>query len=730
MDVKPQRPLRPLRVRNDENVPPESHVTKTIHHRNKSSPALTTTFAEAQGLKAAAKRTAFGDVSNIVAGRPSKDDSILHTKPSLQAVVKPGQALEQRRSIALLRPAQKGLKTILAGATAYGTSKASSNAASTETVVALQSATSKKTLTKRHTTIFKDNRLAVLQETEINLDQPVNESTTETQKVPNSANCGIASQLCLLPPPASVVVHAEPIKDTPDLYSDTSLPGIEAVNLGPALSSESSSETQVNGASSTASSHVAQQLQQPADRPLPKDLLPSVEPHTTVVRKEPQPIPVASLVNPVDNIPPLSPHHSYIQQRLEQEEYWDEEDDENYEEEDYVTARSFRSRGDNTTGGVTTVLFPQMNQRARKEIAAAKQLVEATRSPEEVEDESYDTSMVAEYGEEIFDYMRQLEVKMLPNAHYMDNQHEIQWSMRSVLMDWLVEVHLRFNLLPETLFLTVNYIDRFLSCKVVSLAKLQLVGATAIFIAAKYEEINCPSVQEIVYMVDGGYTVDEILKAERFMLTMLQFELGFPGPMSFLRRISKADDYDLETRTLAKYFLEVTMMDERFIGSPPSFTAAASHCLARIMLRKGTWTAHHVYYSGYTYTQLRPLIKLLLECCEDPRKHHKAVFNKYCDKRYKRASAFVETEIRRGFELLDPVASTSFLQSTMLSFYDSVPYLRIQIRRQAVVYRKRQIFGIFKRRDSHIINSQLQKPRAIQSKRASRLVVSIHFGRD
>lgn len=185
-------------------------------------------------------------------------------------------------------------------------------------------------------------------------------------------------------------------------------------------------------------------------------------------------------------------------------------------------------------------------------------------------------------------------MKMLPNAHYMDNQAEIQWSMRSVLMDWLVQVHHRFSLLPETLFLCVNYIDRFLSCKIVSLGKLQLVGATAIFIAAKYEEINCPSVQEIVYMVDGGYTVDEILKAERFMLSMLQFELGWPGPMSFLRKISKADDYDLETRTLAKYFLEITIMDERFVGCPPSFVAAGAHCLARMMLRKGNWVCPSV----------------------------------------------------------------------------------------------------------------------------------------
>lgn len=241
--------------------------------------------------------------------------------------------------------------------------------------------------------------------------------------------------------------------------------------------------------------------------------------------------------------------------------------------------------------------------------------------------------------------------RMRPNPHYMDNQAEIQWSMRSVLMDWLVQVHLRFTLLPETLFLAVNYVDRFLSCKVVSLGKLQLVGATAIFVAAKYEEINCPSVQEIVYMVDGGYTVDEILKAERFMLSMLQFELGWPGPMSFLRRISKADDYDLETRTLAKYFLEITVMDERFVGCTPSFTAAGAHCLARIMLKKGDWSPAHVHYSGYTFSQLRHLLAVMLECCENPQKHHGAVYEKYAEKRYKRASLFVEAEMQKGFQL-------------------------------------------------------------------------------
>lgn len=222
---------------------------------------------------------------------------------------------------------------------------------------------------------------------------------------------------------------------------------------------------------------------------------------------------------------------------------------------------------------------------------------------------------------------------MKPNPHYMDNQTEIQWSMRAVLMDWLVQVHHRFTLLPETLFLAVNYVDRFLSCKVVSLGKLQLVGATAIFVAAKYEEINCPSVQEIIYMVDGGYTMDEILKAERFMLTMLQFELGWPGPMSFLRRISKADDYDLETRTLAKYFLEVTIMDERFVASAPSFAAAGAHCLARLMLKKGDWvctdTGTRLSFANFaTGPCTCPLLWLYILAASSPGSDHRRMLRR------------------------------------------------------------------------------------------------------
>ena len=332
------------------------------------------------------------------------------------------------------------------------------------------------------------------------------------------------------------------------------------------------------------------------------------------------------------------------------EQFYDIDEVEYEFDDGYTTARSFGLHGE-STGGVTTVLGPKYTDKVEEELRVAKEYVEATRPAEDIEDEQWDTSMVAEYGDEIFEYMRDLESRMAPNPRYMEQQQEIQWSMRAVLMDWVIQVHQRFNLLPETLFLTVNYIDRFLSCKVVSLGKLQLVGATAIFVAAKYEEVQCPTISEIIYMVDGGYTSDELLKAERFMLSMLQFELGWPGPMSFLRRISKADDYDLETRTLAKYFLEITIMDERFVGCTPSFLAAGAHCMARLMIYGGDWSKAHVFYSNYTWSQLRQLLTAMLECCEDPNKHHLAVYEKYTDKRYKRASQFVAGKLMTGFQL-------------------------------------------------------------------------------
>lgn len=95
----------------------------------------------------------------------------------------------------------------------------------------------------------------------------------------------------------------------------------------------------------------------------------------------------------------------------EPEEYWEEEEDEVDDDQGYTTAHSFRSRGDLTTGGVTTLPYPKVTSKVLRELEVARLFVESNRSQFEVEEDTWDVSMVVEYGEEIFEYMRELEVR-------------------------------------------------------------------------------------------------------------------------------------------------------------------------------------------------------------------------------------------------------------------------------------------------------------------------------
>jgi len=205
--------------------------------------------------------------------------------------------------------------------------------------------------------------------------------------------------------------------------------------------------------------------------------------------------------------------------------------------------------------------------------------------------------------------------------------------MRGVLIDWLLEVHTRFHLLPETFYLTVNIIDRFLSSKVVQLERLQLVGVTAMFIASKYEEVLSPHIGNFRHVADDGFTEAEILSAERFILQTLDYNLSFPNPMHFMRRISKADNYDIQSRTLAKYLLEISLLDHRFLEFRPSVNAAASMHLARIILEKGPWDDILVHYSGYTEEEIEPAFDTMIDYLRGPVAHN-AFYKKYAGKKF------------------------------------------------------------------------------------------------
>ena len=121
-----------------------------------------------------------------------------------------------------------------------------------------------------------------------------------------------------------------------------------------------------------------------------------------------------------------------------------------------------------------------------------------------------DPLCVTTYVEDMYEYFRSKEIATSVRPVYMEDQQYINERMRSILVDWLVEVHLKFKLVPETLYLTINIIDRYLAKTEVTRPKLQLVGVTALLIASKYEEIYPPELRDLVYICDRAYSKNEV----------------------------------------------------------------------------------------------------------------------------------------------------------------------------------------------------------------------------
>merc|ERR1719369_1642590 len=215
----------------------------------------------------------------------------------------------------------------------------------------------------------------------------------------------------------------------------------------------------------------------------------------------------------------------------------------------------------------------------------------------DVSGETVDIFTAPEYFEDIYKYLRQSEVKRLPKSNYMTKQPDITHSMRSILVDWLVEVAEEYKLQTETLYLAVSYIDWFLSYMSVQRAKLQLVGTACMFIASKYEEIYPPDVGEFVYITDDTYNKRQVLRMEHLVLKVLGFNLSAPSSHLFVSQFAQMSKTDEKTQNLAMYLNELSLMSgENFLRYTPSLVAAASLALARHTVGQECLMALHAVY--------------------------------------------------------------------------------------------------------------------------------------
>lgn len=214
-----------------------------------------------------------------------------------------------------------------------------------------------------------------------------------------------------------------------------------------------------------------------------------------------------------------------------------------------------------------------------------------------------------DYVKTIYSHYKSEEVTKSAHHGYMAHQTDINEKMRAILIDWLVEVHHKFKLMPETMYLTVNIIDRFLERKLVIRQKLQLVGVTAMLLASKYEEIYAPEVRDFVYITDKAYTREQILAMESAILNTLEFRITVPTAFVFLNRALKAAGADERTSMLATYLVERTLQEYKMLAHLPSKVVAACINMAlRTMRGRDAWTSTMEHYAGFSQEELHATI--------------------------------------------------------------------------------------------------------------------------
>lgn len=261
-----------------------------------------------------------------------------------------------------------------------------------------------------------------------------------------------------------------------------------------------------------------------------------------------------------------------------------------------------------------------------------------------VDDNLEDPQLCATIACDIYKHLRASEAKKRPSANFMERvQKDINASMRAILIDWLIEVAEEYRLVPDTLYLTVNYIDRYLSGNVMDRQRLQLLGVACMMIASKYEEICAPQVEEFCYITDNTYVKEEVLQMESGVLNYLKFEMTAPTAKCFMRRFVRAaqgvDEAPLmQLECMANYIAELSLLEYSMLSFAPSLIAASSIFLARYILlpAKRPWNSTLRHYTLYQPFELRDCVVALHGfCCNTNNSNLPAIREKYSQHKYK-----------------------------------------------------------------------------------------------
>ena len=205
-----------------------------------------------------------------------------------------------------------------------------------------------------------------------------------------------------------------------------------------------------------------------------------------------------------------------------------------------------------------------------------------------------------DYFPSLFLNLKNQEKNYITATNYMKYQRDINVKMRSILVDWLIDVHVKFKLAPKTLFLTFNILDRFLSIKRLSRQKLQLLGITSMLIASKYEEIYAPETKDFVYISDNAYTKEDIFKMETLVCSVLKFEFSYPSLFFFLIYFLRNIKARKISIYLSNYLAELTLLEIYMLKFRPSKIA---FCIAFLVKKLLQFSCEDFSLLEYIYTK-------------------------------------------------------------------------------------------------------------------------------
>ena len=187
-----------------------------------------------------------------------------------------------------------------------------------------------------------------------------------------------------------------------------------------------------------------------------------------------------------------------------------------------------------------------------------------------------------------------------PSFDYMAAQRDINPRMRAILVDWLVDVTLKFRTRPHTLFMCVALVDRYLSGHDVPRARLQLVGVAALMIVGKYEEIYPPLLKDYVAVCDNAYTKQEILAMEGEMLLSFDFDLSRTSSFAFLELFTQKVPLDERSFAFCRYLLEIALLDLAHLRFNGGTLAAGAIFLVNKIFKREAWPIALETASGFS----------------------------------------------------------------------------------------------------------------------------------